>query len=159
VRNVLPPTTIEARGPANVVPEEATVTFACSVLPGVSKDDLEAELRAALGDGDYELEVGELQGGSTSPPESRLRDAIAAFLADADPEATLLPALGYGYSDCDAFREAYGTIAAGFIPFRHADALTNLLTKHGADERVLIDDLVFQARCAASVAAAICGAP
>jgi hypothetical protein len=36
--------------------------------------------------------------------------------------------------------------------------VTNLLTKHGADERVLVDDLVFQAQCAEAVARSICGA-
>src|SRR4051794_33383511 len=157
-RTVAVPVAVSADGPLNVVPEEARATISCTLVPGQTAAELEHDLRGALGDGDYDLEVGELQGGSTSPPESRLRDAIEAFLADADPEATLLPALGYGYSDCDAFREAYGTTAVGFIPFRHADALTNLLTKHGADERVLVDDLVFQAQCAAAVAQAICGA-
>jgi hypothetical protein len=63
-----------------------------------------------------------------------------------------VPALGYGYSDCHVIREAYGSVAYGFIPFRHAQPMTNLETKHGPDERVLVDDLLFQTQAAISVA-------
>jgi hypothetical protein len=33
--------------------------------------------------------------------------------------------------------------------------MTNLETKHGVDERILVDDLVFQTRAAASIARTI----
>jgi acetylornithine deacetylase/succinyl-diaminopimelate desuccinylase-like protein len=155
VGTVVRPTVVEARGPANVVPEEATVTMQCLVLPGTSQRDVEEELRGALGPGEYELQVEEPEGGLTSPLGTPLHDAIAAFLAEHDPEARLVPALGYGFSDCHFMRAAYGSVAYGFIPFRHADPLTNLTTKHGVDERVLVDDLVFQTEAALSIARAI----
>jgi acetylornithine deacetylase/succinyl-diaminopimelate desuccinylase-like protein len=116
------------RSPIRVLPEVAPVIDA-----------------AAPGDGPPELRL------AAAP----LRHAIEAFLADRDPEARLVPTLGYGFSDCHVFREAYGCVAHGFIPFRHADALTNLETKHGPDERVLVDDLVFQTDAAMSVARTI----
>jgi acetylornithine deacetylase/succinyl-diaminopimelate desuccinylase-like protein len=108
-RTVAVPVSMTADGPLNVVPEEASATLACTLVPGTSAADLERELRDALGHGDYELEIGPLQGGTTSPTDSPLREAIAGFLADADPAATLVPALGYGYSDCDAFRRGTRT--------------------------------------------------
>jgi acetylornithine deacetylase/succinyl-diaminopimelate desuccinylase-like protein len=155
VTNVAPPSVVDVGGPENVVPEEATVTLKVSMLPGSSEEELEEELRAALGDGDYTLEVADAHGGSTSPPRTPLHDAIEAFLRDRDPEARLVPALGYGFSDCHFLREAYGSVAYGFIPFRHADPMTNLTTKHAPDERVLVDDLVFQAEAALAIARAI----
>jgi acetylornithine deacetylase/succinyl-diaminopimelate desuccinylase-like protein len=148
--------TVAASGePVNQLPDRATATLQCALVPGTSADELEAELREALGDGRYTLEIGPVQGGSTSDPDTPLRHAIAAFLAEADPEARLLPALGYGYSDCDVMRTAYGSVAYGFIPFRHGDPAVNLTTKHGADERILVDDLEFQLRAALSVARAM----
>ncbi|MEN3341245.1 MAG: hypothetical protein V7644_649 [Actinomycetota bacterium] len=157
VRNVIPPTVIEAPGPANVVPEEATVTLQCAVLPGTTKETLEAEIRSVLGEDDYDLELGEPQGGLTSPTQSPLREAIEAFLHDHDPEAQLIPTLAYGFSDCHFIREAYGSVTYGFIPFRHADPLANLTGKHGVDEHVLVDDLVFQTRAAHRIARHIGG--
>jgi acetylornithine deacetylase/succinyl-diaminopimelate desuccinylase-like protein len=150
-------TTAEVPPPDNVIADRACASITCSVVPDTSAEELEHELRTALGEGRYDLEVVAPTGGSISPPESPLQRAIEHFLATADPDAQLIPALGYGYSDCDAIRKAYGSVAYGFIPFRHGDPMVNLTTKHGADERVLIDDLLFQTEAALSVARSIGG--
>jgi acetylornithine deacetylase/succinyl-diaminopimelate desuccinylase-like protein len=148
-------TAVDARGPTNVVPDRAEVTLQCLVLPGTTGHDLRAELATALGPGDYELEVGEPLGGPLSSTDTPLRAAIEDFLAEHDPDARLVPALGYGFSDCHFLREAYGAVTYGFVPFRHADPVVNLTTKHGVDERVLVDDLEFQVLAARSLARAV----
>ncbi len=154
--SVIRPTIIEVPGPPNAVADRAIVTLEAAVVPGTTEEELEAELRDAFGDDvDYTLEIVPIQGGTTSPTGTPLHDAIAGFLAERDPEARLVPCLGYGYSDCDKMRKAYGSVAYGFIPFRHADPQVNLDTKHGPDERVLIDDLLFQTQAALHVAQAI----
>jgi acetylornithine deacetylase/succinyl-diaminopimelate desuccinylase-like protein len=155
VGTVIHATIAEVPGPQNQIPDRATATLSCIVVPGTTAEQLEDELRDALGDGPYTLEIVPPKGGLVSSPDTPLRAAIDDFLAEADPEARLLPALGYGYSDCDVMRQAYGSVAYGFIPFRHGDPLVNLDTKHGADERVLVEDLVFQTRAALAVARAI----
>jgi acetylornithine deacetylase/succinyl-diaminopimelate desuccinylase-like protein len=152
---VLRPTIIEVPGPPNAVADRAEVEIQAILVPGTTAEDLEAELREALGDGDYELEIVPPVGGTLSPTDTPLHDAIAAFLAEHDPEARLIPCLAYGYSDCDAVRKAYNSVAYGFIPFRHADPATNLDAKHGSDEHVLVDDLLFQTHAALHVARAI----
>src|SRR4051812_24067029 len=155
VTNVFQPTVVSAPGPTNVIREEATVTISCVALPGVTKAELEAELRDALGEGRYTLEVAEPEGGLLSPTTTPLRAAIEEFLAQRDPEARLIPTLGYGYSDCDTMRDAYASVAHGFIPFPNVDPLVNLTTKHGIDERVRLDDLAFQTDAATHIARTI----
>jgi acetylornithine deacetylase/succinyl-diaminopimelate desuccinylase-like protein len=155
VGTVMHATMLEAPGPANAIADRAVATIECIVLPSTTREELEAELRAALGPGRYELDVVAPRGGLVSSPDTPLRDAIEDFLAEHDPEARLLPALGYGFSDCDVMREAYGSVAYGFIPFRHADPATNLDTKHGPDERIATADLLFQTHAAIAVARAI----
>jgi acetylornithine deacetylase/succinyl-diaminopimelate desuccinylase-like protein len=155
VGNVLQATRVSATGPANVIRSEACIHLQCVVLPGVTRDELEREIRTALGEGRYEIEVTEPKGGLMSDADTPLRDAIESFLARHDPEAQLVPTLGYGFSDCHSFREQYGCVAYGFIPFRHADPMRNLTTKHGGDERVLVDDLAFQVQAARSIAQTI----
>jgi acetylornithine deacetylase/succinyl-diaminopimelate desuccinylase-like protein len=152
---VVRPTVLEANGPANVIAERVEVKLQCLVLPGVTKAEIEAELCEALGPGDYKLTVEHPQGGSLSATDTALHAAIASFLAESDPDAKLIPSLGYGFSDCHFMREAYGSVAYGFIPFRHADPMINLTTKHAVDERVLIDDLIFQTKAALFVAQSI----
>ena len=83
-----------------------------------------------------------------------MRNAIEVFNGEHDPGARLVPALVYGFSDCHVVREAYGSVAYGFIPSA-TPTLTNLETEHGGDERVLIDDLVFQTSAAMSIARTI----
>jgi acetylornithine deacetylase/succinyl-diaminopimelate desuccinylase-like protein len=155
VTNVIHATIIQAEGPANVVREEAKVTLQCVLLPGVTKQDLETELREALGEGDYSLDVTAPEGGLISATGTPLHRAIEQFLAEHDPDAHLIPTLTYGYSDCHTMREAYGSVAYGFIPFRHADPMVNLTTKHGVNEHVLIEDLIFQTEAAIHIARAI----
>jgi acetylornithine deacetylase/succinyl-diaminopimelate desuccinylase-like protein len=152
VGTVMHATMLEAPGPPNAIADRAVATIECIVLPSTTRDELEAELRAALGPGRYQLDVVAPRGGRASSPDTPLREAIEDFLAEHDPEARLLPALGYGFSDCDVMREAYGSVAYGFIPFRHADPTTNLDTKHGPDERIATADLLFQTRAAVAVA-------
>jgi acetylornithine deacetylase/succinyl-diaminopimelate desuccinylase-like protein len=157
-RTVVAATTARTPETSNIVADRVTATLYCATVPFTTREELEAELRTALGPGRYELEVPEPTGGDlVSPAGSPLAEAIAAFLAERDPEARLVPALGFGYSDCHLMRRAYGSVAYGFVPFRHGDPLTNLTTKHGADERVLVDDLAFQVDAALSVARRIGG--
>jgi acetylornithine deacetylase/succinyl-diaminopimelate desuccinylase-like protein len=146
------PSVLEAPSPLNVVPGHVSLTLQCGPLPGTTNAQLERELREALGPGEYQLEVTPPKGGLTSDLDTPLHAAIEGFLAAQDPDARLVPVLGYGYSDCHVLREAYGSIAYGFIPFPHGEAMVNLETKHGADERILLEDLWFQVEAALSVA-------
>jgi acetylornithine deacetylase/succinyl-diaminopimelate desuccinylase-like protein len=155
VGTVIQPTIVQVDGPANVVPEIAKAELQCITLPGTSRTALESELRSALGSGDYDLHVTEPEGGLTSPLGTILHESIAKALATHDPDATLVPSLGYGFSDCHTLRQAYQSVAYGFIPFRYADPKVNLTTKHAADERVLIEDLAFQVQIAQDIARGI----
>jgi acetylornithine deacetylase/succinyl-diaminopimelate desuccinylase-like protein len=146
------PTEATAGEAANMTAPSAEVTIKCALPPMVQASELDARLREALGEGRYELELSEPLGGSRSPTGSALHRAIETFVAEHDPEAALLPTLGYGYSDCHVLREAFETTTYGFIPFRHADPLVNLDSKHGPNERVLVADLEFQAACARHLA-------
>jgi acetylornithine deacetylase/succinyl-diaminopimelate desuccinylase-like protein len=57
------PSLVEASPAQNVVPGRVTLTIACGPLPGTTEDQLAAELREALGEGDYELQI-------STPPTS-----------------------------------------------------------------------------------------
>jgi len=154
-RTVTHATLAESNGPANVIPSSASITLKCILVPGTTRADLDGELREALGAGDYTLELEGPDGGSVSTPDSPLRAAIEDFLAEHDPDARLVPALGYGFSDCHLFRTAYEATVYGFIPFRHGAPMVNLTTKHASDERVSIADVAFQLAAARHVAGAI----
>ena len=139
---VVSPTIIEASRKVNVIPALCEVVCDCRLLPGQGQEEAETVIRECLGDGDdYELEWIEGVGGTSSPPQGPLWEAVEAFVADEDPGALLAPVIVPGFTDSHYLREAFGTVAYGFFPMRsmHPELAARLI--HSADERVAVDDL------------------
>jgi acetylornithine deacetylase/succinyl-diaminopimelate desuccinylase-like protein len=135
------PTMIEASQKRNVVPALCTVTCDCRLLPGQTQPEAEGILREALGDGDYDLEWVEGQGGTRSPLESPLWDAVADFVHESEPGAEAVPICVAGFTDSHWLREAFGTVAYGFFPARALGPEEAARLIHSANERVPVDDL------------------
>jgi acetylornithine deacetylase/succinyl-diaminopimelate desuccinylase-like protein len=135
------PTIISASQKRNVVPAVCELICDCRLLPGQSQDEAEALLREALGDGEYEFEWLEGQGGTRSPMESPLWDAIEEVVAAGDPGARLAPVCLAGFTDSHWLREAFGTVAYGFFPMRKMDPEVAARLVHSADERAAVEDL------------------
>jgi len=137
----LTPTMATASQKRNVVPALCDVTVDSRLLPGHTPDEQQAIVREILGEGDYELEVLEAHGGTRSPFESPLWDAVEAFVAHVEPGARAVPMCVAGFTDSHWFREAFGTVAYGFFPARAMDVEVMARLVHSADERVAVDDL------------------
>jgi acetylornithine deacetylase/succinyl-diaminopimelate desuccinylase-like protein len=152
------PTMIEASRKRNVIPARCRVTVDCRLLPGQTTAEAERLIRDALGEGDYELEWIQAQGGTRSPIESPLWDAVESFVAEVEPEASLVPICLAGFTDSHWLREAFGTVAYGFFPARAMDPELAARLIHSADERVPVDDLALGVRFLRHVAAVV-GAP
>ena len=137
------PTMVEASQKRNVIPGAVEVTVDCRVLPGQSQEEAERAIRAWLAEAgvDYELEFLVRQGGTRSPLETPLWDAISAFVEGLEPGARVAPICVAGFTDSHWLREAYGTVAYGFFPLRtmNPDLAARLI--HSADERIHVDDL------------------
>jgi acetylornithine deacetylase/succinyl-diaminopimelate desuccinylase-like protein len=137
----LSPTMIDASHQRNVIPAVCEITVDCRLLPETTPADVEPLIRAALGNGRYELEFTEAVGGTRSALATPLWDALERFTAAIEPGARLAPIACPGFTDSHFLREAYGTTAYGFFPMKTMD--TELATKvvHSANERIPVDDL------------------
>jgi acetylornithine deacetylase/succinyl-diaminopimelate desuccinylase-like protein len=137
----LSPTMIDASHQRNVIPALCEVTVDCRLLPEQGPSEAEPLIRAALGNGSYELVWDEAMGGTRSAIKTPLWDALAEFAAGIEPGARLAPIACAGFTDSHYLREAYGTTAYGFFPNKAMD--TELVTKliHSANERIAVDDL------------------
>jgi len=135
------PTVIHASDKRNVIPALCDVVCDCRLLPEQTQAEAEAAIRAALPEGDWELEWLEGQGGTRSPAAGPLWEAAASFVAETEPEARLAPVCCAGFTDSHWLREAFGTVSYGFFPARAmpADEAAKLI--HSADERIPVDDL------------------
>ncbi len=141
VSMTLSPTMATASRKRNVIPAVCDVTVDCRLLPGQTPDEAQAIVRGILGVGDYELEVLEAHGGTRSPLESPLWEAVESFVDHAEPGARPIPVCVAGFTDSHWFRQAFGTVAYGFFPSRTMDVEVAARLVHSADERVPVDDL------------------
>jgi acetylornithine deacetylase/succinyl-diaminopimelate desuccinylase-like protein len=154
----LSPTMISASQRRNVIPHVCEVVVDCRLLPGQSQDEVEPLLRAVLGDGDYEFEWIEARGGTRSPLDTPLWDAVESFVTEIEPEAAVLPVSVAGFTDSHWLREAFGTVAYGFCPMRAMDPQLAARLIHSADERIAVDDLELAVQCFRHVAVEVTGA-
>jgi acetylornithine deacetylase/succinyl-diaminopimelate desuccinylase-like protein len=151
----LSPTMIEASHTRNVIPAVCLVACDCRLLPGQTPAEAELEIRAWLGEGDYELEWEERVGGTRSSSSTPLWGLLSEWVAAEDPGATIAPVVLPGFTDSHYVREAFGTIAYGFFPMRAMSPALAARLVHSADERIPVEDLELGARFLRDLARAV----
>jgi acetylornithine deacetylase/succinyl-diaminopimelate desuccinylase-like protein len=137
-------TMISASQKRNVIPALCDVGVDCRLLPGQHPEHVEPLIRAVLGsDVEYELEwTEEALGGTRSPLDTPLWQALEGWVAETEPGARAAPLACVGFTDSHWLREAFGTVAYGFFPTTGElppEVATSLV--HSADERVPVSDL------------------
>ena len=137
----LSPTMIEASAKRNVIPALCDVVVDCRLPPEQTPADVEPLIRAAIGEGDYEIEWLEAVGGTRSPIETPLWDAVDSYVQELEPGAAVGPIACPGFTDSHFLREAYGTVAYGFFPVKAMEAEVATKLVHSANERIAVDDL------------------
>lgn len=151
------PTMIDASHQRNVIPSLCTVTVDSRLPPGQTPADSEAIVRRVLGEGDYELEWIEAQGGTRSSIDAPLWSVIDEWVQANDPDARPVPICLTGFTDSHWVREAFGTVAYGFFPMRAMPAETATLLVHSANERIPVDDLELAVDFYRHAAQRVCG--
>ncbi len=144
LRVTMVPTKASASAKDNVIPASAEVLVDCRVPPGRGADQARERIAEVLGPlaGELEVEFADTTTGNRSPIHSPLADAIEAWLAEADPGATLVPIVMPGFSDSHWFRKAFDSATVyGFCPQRELDLFAAAPLIHGADERAAVADL------------------
>jgi len=135
------PTMISASERRNVVPALCEVVCDCRLLPGHTQQEAEQTLRGVIGEGDYDFEWIEGDGGTRSPLDTPLWQAIEAFVTAEEPGAKVAPDCLAGFTDSHWLRAAFGTVAYGFFPMRTMETEVAARLVHSADERIAVDDL------------------
>ena len=142
----LAPTMAAASEKINVLPARATLRVDCRTPPGMDAATAERRVRDVLGDADYELRVDDLVIGTASPADTELFAAIERWTAEELPDAQVVPTMLPAYTDSKPFRDAFGTIAYGFMPMAEMGLFEMWPLVHGADERIPVADVGLAAR-------------
>jgi acetylornithine deacetylase/succinyl-diaminopimelate desuccinylase-like protein len=137
----LSPTMVSASRKRNVIPAVCDVVVDSRLLPGMTPAEQLAVVRDVLGAGDYELESLEAHGGTRSPIDTPLWEAVATWIDQVEPGASPAPICVAGFTDSHWFRQAFGTVAYGFFPSRAMSPELAATLIHSADERIPVEDL------------------
>jgi acetylornithine deacetylase/succinyl-diaminopimelate desuccinylase-like protein len=142
LRNTVNATIVRGGEKINVVPSEIEVELDGRALPGVSPEQLIAELHALVGQ-DIELELVRHDPGPAEP-DLGLFDTLAEVIHELDPEGIPVPLLQIGVTDGRFFSQA-GVQTYGFLPMRLPEGFQFAKLIHAADERIPVDALEFGA--------------
>jgi acetylornithine deacetylase/succinyl-diaminopimelate desuccinylase-like protein len=125
-----------------VIPGTCTIEVDCRLLPGQTREEVEALLRAGL-PGTWEIDwiLSEYVGGTRSPLDTPLWRTLEAWVAGIEPGASLVPTVCAGFTDSHYVRKAFGTTVYGFFPIKTMDPQLVARLVHSADERIAVDDL------------------
>jgi acetylornithine deacetylase/succinyl-diaminopimelate desuccinylase-like protein len=154
------PTRISASEKVNVIPSRAELRVDCRVPPGLGEREVRDGIAEVLGeeDGTWHVEFTERVVGNRSPVASELMDVIAAWVAENDPGARVVPVVLPGFTDSRHFRLAFPEcVAYGFFPHRHQSLLESAPLVHGADERIDLRDLAFATQMFGDLAMRVLG--
>jgi acetylornithine deacetylase/succinyl-diaminopimelate desuccinylase-like protein len=144
LRVTMAPTKARASVKDNVIPSLAEVLVDCRTPPGLGPGDARARALDVLGPLAESVEIDFIEDvvGNSSPFATPLARTIAAWVAETDPEATLVPIVMPGFSDSHWFRKAFDSATVyGFCPARELDLLASWPLIHGADERAAVADI------------------
>jgi acetylornithine deacetylase/succinyl-diaminopimelate desuccinylase-like protein len=129
---------------SNVIPDTVEIDLDIRTLPGITGDEVDAELRDLIGDDlAPHVVISRLQDdeSTASPISNEMWDALARRAAAAHPGSSLLPQLEIGATDARFFR-AKGTVAYGTGLFSAGLTYEDMVSRfHGNDERIDVDSL------------------
>ena len=128
----------------NVIPSQARLQVDCRVPPGMGRAEVLTAIDEVLGPDGYRLEWTEEVVGSSSPFDAGLAAWIGGWVAEHDPEATVVPTILPGFTDSTTFRTAFPDCQAyGFFPHRVRTQFETDPLVHSADERIDVRDLEY----------------
>jgi acetylornithine deacetylase/succinyl-diaminopimelate desuccinylase-like protein len=128
---------------SNVIPDTVDIDVDIRTLPGVDADEVDAELRSAIGELADHVEISRIldSESTASPYDNEMWAALGRRAAAAHEGATLLPQLEIGATDARFFR-AKGTVAYGTGLFSASVTYEDMISRfHGHDERIDVESL------------------
>lgn len=139
--NTVSPTGMTAGKKLNVIPGTASALFDGRLVPGQTKEDFLAEIRAIIGDG-FEVEILNYFPGreNTAVKGDPLFEAICDNVRRTDPSGVPVPYMLTGFSDAQYFGRL-GAQCFGYAPVRYPaeDEIKFNTLVHGHDERIHVD--------------------
>jgi len=159
LHNTATPTVLRAGEKTNVIPSVAEAQVDGRILPGQTPEGFLAEIKAALGDDDFnalEIDPFNVTSPLESPSASELFDIIQQTLPAHDPEGTVLPTMSTGGTDAKHL-VPLGMRVYGFSPQKDEPEASLTKMAHADNERLSVANLLFSTQVLFDVVRRFCG--
>ncbi|PIQ28299.1 hypothetical protein COW36_04305 [bacterium (Candidatus Blackallbacteria) CG17_big_fil_post_rev_8_21_14_2_50_48_46] len=133
LRNTISITGMKGSDKTNIIPNQASLTLDCRLLPGQNKEVFLKQLNEAIGDPSVKIEVEEYYQSLFSPPDSGYMRSLKRVLHRYSPGLPVIPTIFTSSTDSSLFR-ALGINVYGFEAYRVDEATSQ--RAHGNDERL-----------------------
>lgn len=140
LHNTVSPTILRASDKVNVIPGEVSVALDGRLLPGLSPDEMKAELRALVGP-EPDIEIVRYDPGPPEP-DMGLFACLGDIIKEADPGGIPVPLLLSGVTDARAFSRL-GIQSYGYTPMKLPADFPFMKFIHSADERIPAEAVIF----------------
>ncbi|MSP14100.1 MAG: M20/M25/M40 family metallo-hydrolase [Chloroflexi bacterium] len=144
MHNTATPTMLKAGSKINVIPGEAEVQVDARILPSITFDTFEREIRQAVGP-QVDLIFTDQRMGLESDFETPLFRHIQSVMANQVAGSQVIPYMVVGGTDARHVIPL-GTRVYGFAPMRHIPGEEVTMLAHGHDERIHAEDIDFGTR-------------
>lgn len=138
--NTISVTGMKGSDKTNVIPNEASITLDCRLLPGVDRDAFIGELKKLVADDSMEVVIQEYSKSFKSSFDTDFTKALKKCAAKFDPGAPVVQTVVTSSTDGSFYREA-GVTVYGFEPYRVTGDEIDLA--HGNDERISAENVRF----------------
>jgi len=139
---------------ANVIPDEATATVDCRLLPGTDKEEFLSWMRKALADDGIEISEMLYASPSLSPSDTAAYREIERLIYTLYPDAVCVPMINTGFTDSRYFRtlgiDCYGLST---VPI----TVEEMARIHGKNERISERSLLEGIKSLFHIACGLCG--
>jgi len=140
LRNTISITCLEGSEKINTIPNEASISLDCRLLPGVDRDKFIEELKEIIRDDSVHIKIEDYAGSTSSPWDNEFSEILKKCILKTGKDLPLVPSILLSSTDSTFYRPL-GIITYGFESCKYSPEECD--TAHGNDERIGVDTLEF----------------
>ncbi len=140
LRNTISITCLKGSEKINTIPNEASISLDCRLLPGVDRDKFIEELKEIIRDDSVHIKIEDFSRSTSSPWNNEFSEALKKCIEKRGNNVPLIPSILLSSTDSTFYRPL-GIITYGFESCKYSPEECD--TAHGNDERIGVDTVKF----------------
>lgn len=138
LRNTISITGMKGSDKINIIPNEASISLDCRLIPGIGKDVFIEELKKVINDKSVKIKVDEFYNATYSSPDTEYIKILSILAKKMNKDAEVIPTIITSSTDSSLYR-TLGIKVYGFEGYPVDDEISD--TAHGNNERIKVKNV------------------